>query len=130
MGLKHVDLKACRVQRDAREVKTNFSNWTPADPRKNVTFEAPNNAVAVVCSPDRSIGQRRYGGNSISVESDCPKCCPRMPRDRGRLSMDHKSMKKPAFMLASGYSWISWDDELVEAAGVESLRYIDKKQLT
>jgi hypothetical protein len=32
-----------------------FSNWTPADPGKDVAFEAPNNAVAVVRGPDREI---------------------------------------------------------------------------
>lgn len=32
-----------------------FSNWTPADPRKNVAFEAPNDAVTVVCGLDRKI---------------------------------------------------------------------------
>jgi hypothetical protein len=44
--------------------------------------------------------------------------------------MDHEPMEKPAFTLALGCCWMTLDDELVEAAGVEPASEIVVSQET
>jgi hypothetical protein len=44
--------------------------------------------------------------------------------------MDYPPVKKPAFTLDFGFFWISSDDEMVEAAGVEPDISVENTQLT